>query len=134
MTNEQLIARAAAVTQAVSLGDNSAGSVGCALLTATGQVYTGVCIDTSSGMGYCAEHNAIGSMITGREYRIQKIVAVWKDEQNNIFILHPCGRCREFMRQIDTGNMQTEVLLGKERVARLKELLPYEGDYSRWDG
>ena len=80
MTNKQLIKIAASITKQKNLGDNSAGSVGCALLSEKGQVYTGVCIDTSSSMGYCAEHNAIGSMVTQQEYRIKKIVAVWKNE------------------------------------------------------
>jgi len=31
-------------------------------------------------MGFCAEHTAISSMITKKEYKIKKIVAVWKDK------------------------------------------------------
>jgi len=131
MTNDELIKIAASVTERRWLGDNSAGSVGCALLTEGGQVYTGVCIDTRSSMGFCAEHNAIGTMVTNQEYRIRKIVAVWKDEEGAVYVLHPCGRCREFMRQIDPGNMDTVVILGSDRTAKLRELLPYEDDYSR---
>ena len=29
-------------------------------------------------MGFCAEHSAIAAMITAGEYKIKKIVAVWK--------------------------------------------------------
>jgi cytidine deaminase len=76
-------------------------------------------------MGFCAEHNAIGAMITAGEYKIKKIVAVWKDKENNIFIMSPCGRCREFMRQIDDENLETDVILEKDRTVKLKDLLPY---------
>ena len=84
-------------------------------------------------MGFCAEHNAIGSMITAGESRIKKIVAVWKDKKNKIYILHPCGRCREFMRQTNKQNMETEVILAKNRTVKLKELLPYEDDFKLYD-
>ncbi len=75
-------------------------------------------------MGFCAEHNAIGAMVTAGEYKIKKIVAVWKDDKNNCCILSPCGRCREFMRQIDNDNLETEVILEKDRTVKLKDLLP----------
>lgn len=129
MTNEKLIKLAASVVRSRKLGDYLAGDVGAALLSEKGKVYTGVCIETMSSMGFCAEHNAIGSMITVGESRIKKIVAVWKDKKGKIYILHPCGRCREFMRQINRQNMETEVILGKNRVVKLKELLPYKDDF-----
>ncbi len=131
ITNEKLIELAASAIKEKRIGDFTSGDVGCALLSANGNVYLGVCIDTMSSMGFCAEHNAIGSMITAGEYGIGKIVAVWKDKEKGVFILHPCGRCREFMRQIDKGNMETDVILGKNRVVKLKELLPYQDDFSK---
>lgn len=125
-----LIKIAASVTKRRQLGENSAGSVGCALLSEKGNVYTGVCIDTNSSMDFCAEHNAIGSMITAGESRIKMIAAVGKNEKGEVCVLHPCGRCREFMHQIDERNMGTDVVLGKNRTVKLKELLPYKDDYS----
>lgn len=97
-----------------------AGGVGSALVTEKGNVYVGVCIDATSGMGYCAEHNAIGQMVTSGETRILTIVAVNWDGQ----ILSPCGRCREFIFQMDAANGETRVLLSGGRVASIKELLP----------
>lgn len=98
----------------------SAGGVAGALVTERGNVYVGVCIDTTSGMGFCAEHNAAGAMITAGESRIHTIVAVARDGT----ILPPCGRCREFIYQIDGGNRETRVLLPGGRVKLLHELLP----------
>jgi len=82
-------------------------------------------------LGFCAEHNAIGSMVTAKEYVIKKIVAVWKDEKGGVYILHPCGRCREFMRQLGKDNMDTEVIVAKDKVVKLKDLLPYEEDFAK---
>ena len=101
------------------------GSVGCALITSKNSIFKGVCIDTSSGMGFCAEHSAISQMITNGEYKIKKIVAVWKDDDGSYYILTPCGRCREFMWQTNPENIEAEVILGKEKTIKLKALLPY---------
>ncbi len=106
-------------------GDNSAGGVACALLSAGGNLYYGVCIDVGSGIGFCAEHSAIGAMITAGETSIARIVAVC---EGNI-VLPPCGRCREFMYQIDNTNLEnTEVILGRDKVVKLKALLPHPYD------
>ena len=66
-----------------------AGGVGAAILAANGKVYTGVCIDTGSSMGFCAEHAAAGAMVTEGESRVLKMVAVDWDGS----VLPPCGRC-----------------------------------------
>jgi cytidine deaminase len=124
ITNEELIAKAVSVLNPRKVGDDLMGDVGCALLTDQDHLYLGVCIDTGSSMGFCAEHSAIGAMVTAGEYRIKKIVAVWKDEKG-IYILSPCGRCREFMRQIHTDNLEAEVILERDKTVKLAELLPY---------
>src|SRR5512140_1451399 len=123
MTNHEMIEKAMTVLHPRRLtGDNSAGDVACALLSASGNLYLGVCIDIGSGIGFCAEHSAIAAMITARESRIARIVAVW----NGGLVLPPCGRCREFMNQIDSANYaNTEVILGEEKVVKLMDLLPH---------
>jgi cytidine deaminase len=127
MTNEDLISGAARVLRPHSTADGRLfGDVAAMLLTDQGNAYAGVCIDTGSGTGFCAEHSAIAAMVTAGEYRIAKIVAVWRDERDGkLYVLPPCGRCRQFIRQIDEANLETEVVLGEEKVLRLKELLPY---------
>lgn len=123
MKNIELIKLAASVVKSREYNDFFCGDVGCALETDKGNVFTGVCIDVSSSIGFCAEHNAIGSMITSGEYRIAKIVAVYK-ENGEVFILSPCGRCREFMHQILEENLDTEVIMDVEKTVPLHELLP----------
>ena len=127
MTNEALIQSAASILKPHVTADGRLfGNVGATLVTEQGNLYSGVCIDTGSGTGFCAEHSAIAAMVTAGEYRIARIVAVWRDERDGkLYVLPPCGRCRQFIRQIDEANLETEVVLGKENVAKLKELLPY---------
>ena len=123
VTNLELIEKAKTVLQPRKLSnDNSAGTVACALLSSNGNLYLGVCIDVSSGIGFCAEHSAIAAMITAGETKIAKIVAVSSDGK----ILPPCGRGREFMFEIDAVNLTlTDVVLGEENVVKLRELLPH---------
>jgi cytidine deaminase len=127
MTNEELIECAARVLKPHTTADGRLfADVGATLLTDKGNAYSGVCIDTGSGTGFCAEHSAIAAMVTSGEYRITKIVAVWRDKGNGkLYVLPPCGRCREFIRQIDEANLETEVVLAKDKTLKLKELLPY---------
>ncbi|HCL4510164.1 TPA: cytidine deaminase [Clostridium botulinum] len=101
-----------------------AGSVAVAILSESGKVYTGVCIDTPCSMGFCAEHAAIAAMITAGENRITKVVAVYEDGT----IIPPCGRCREFICQIHDENYKCEVMIKKDMIITINDLLPY-----RWE-
>ena len=125
VSDRDLILRAAAaINPHRGPYDRQFGGVGCCLVSASGNLYLGVDIDTGSGTGFCAEHSAIAAMVTAGEYQIAKIVAVWRDEQGQLYVLPPCGRCREFIRQIDPANLDTEIILSAERRGRLRELLP----------
>lgn len=126
MTNEELIQQARGVVNPRKIAHEfTVGDVGCALLTHSGNLHLGVCIDAGGGIGFCAEHSAIASMITHGEQRIRKIVAVLGDGR----VLPPCGRCREFMRQVDRDNMDhTDVLLSVDKVVKLRDLLPHPWD------
>ncbi|WP_331664130.1 cytidine deaminase [Lacrimispora sp.] len=48
-----------------------AGGVAAAILTANNNIFVGICIDTSSSLGMCAERNAIANMITHGESKIR---------------------------------------------------------------
>ena len=123
-TNLDLILSAADVLNPQAVGDRVFGNVASELIASSGTRYQGVCIDTGSGTGFCAEHSAIAAMVTAGEYRIEKIVAVWRDEENRLYVLPPCGRCREFIRQVDPTNIDTVVVLDLDRSAALRDLLP----------
>ena len=122
-SNRELIDAAMTVLKPrpLALGNN-AGDVACALQSASGKIYLGVCMDIGSGIGFCAEHAAVSAMITAGESQILKVVAVWGEGT----VLPPCGRCRELMYEIDAENYaNTVVVLGKDQDVRLKELLPH---------
>ena len=108
-----------------------AGGVAAAVLTKAGNIYVGVCIDTSASIGMCAERNAMANMITNGEHQIDKVVAVlWNGK-----VVSPCGACREFMMQLDKGSRDIEILMDYEtrESVRLSELLPRWWDDPRFD-
>lgn len=119
-----LVERAAALLNPHRVGDRLFGDVASVLVTPDGELFDGVCIDSSSGTGFCAEHAAIAAMVTAGSYRIERIVAVWRDGDGVLYVLPPCGRCREFIRQVDPANLDTQVILGRDTRAPLHDLLP----------
>jgi cytidine deaminase len=116
-----LIEAAKAVCGAFRLREHfSAGSVGAAMLTAQGNIYTGICIDLACGLGFCAEVAAVAEMLKARETHVLAVVAVSSEGG----FAAPCGRCRETIAQIDTHNLNCAVVLGDDREVPLRELLP----------
>ncbi|WP_313153454.1 cytidine deaminase family protein [Lacrimispora sp.] len=99
-----------------------AGGVAAAILTKKGNIYVGVCIDTASTLGMCAERNAIANMITNGESQIDKVVAVMPDGK----VGSPCGACREYMMQLDRESGEIKILIDLEtkKTVKLKELIP----------
>lgn len=122
MTDQELIikARQALAPRTLSSYGTEAGGVACALVTHNGHIYTGVCIDVACGIGFCAEHTAIGTMISSGESGIESIVAV--NDQG--IVIPPCGRCREFIYLIDDRNSRTRVIVSEDSSKPLRELLP----------
>jgi len=119
---DALIAAARKVTGDFACSQEcSAGSVGAALLADSGDVFTGICIDARSSLGFCAEHAAIAEMLKHRRTRIRAVVAVREDGE----ILPPCGRCRELIRQTDPANWATQVILPGGQIEPLSALLSF---------
>ena len=99
------------------------GEVSAAVLSKSGKIYTGVCIDTCSTLGICAERNAIFNMITNGEQEIDKVIAILPDGSSGA----PCGACRELMVQLMPETYKgIEIMMDteKERVITLGELTP----------
>ncbi|MBQ3261856.1 MAG: cytidine deaminase [Oscillospiraceae bacterium] len=100
-----------------------AGGVAAAIESASGRIYTGVCIDTSCTLGICAERNAMFNMITNGEHEIRRVLTIMPDGKTGA----PCGACREFMTQLMPGNYHgVEIMLDyeDEKVVTLGELTP----------
>lgn len=67
-----LAAKAVAVPQVIS-EQMCSGSVGAAVCTKQGRIFTGVCVDTDCSLGMCAERNALSTMITAGEFDIDMV-------------------------------------------------------------
>ncbi len=108
-----------------------AGGVAAAILTEAGNIYVGVCIDTSCTLGMCAERNAIANMITNGESKIKKLVAIMSSGALGM----PCGACREFMMQLDRDSGNIEILKDSETYesVRLRDLVPDWWGYERFN-
>ena len=121
---DRLYAAAAAVRKERRISDYvTCGEVSAAILSASGRIYTGVCIDTCSTLGICAERNAIFNMITNGEQVIEKVIAILPDGSSGA----PCGACRELMVQLmpeKYKDVQIMMDYEAENVVTLGELTP----------
>ena len=101
----------------------SCGEVAAAILSGSGRIYTGVCLDTACTLGVCAERNAIFNMITNGEQEIQKVLCILPDGKNGA----PCGACRELMVQLMPADYAgVEIMMNYEngKITTLGELTP----------
>lgn len=100
-----------------------AGGVAAAVLSASGVIYTGVCVDTCSTLGICAERSAIFQMLTNGEQEIKKVLAVMPDGKTGA----PCGACRELMAQLmpeSYGEIEIMLDYAIGKIVPLSELTP----------
>ena len=121
---DRLFAAAKAVQNGRKISEYvEAGGVAAAILSASGKIYTGVCVDTCSTLGICAERNAIFNMLTNGEQEIVKVLAIMPDGRTGA----PCGACRELMVQLMPETYPgIEIMLDEEtgRAVTLGELTP----------
>lgn len=100
-----------------------AGGVAAAIMSLSGRIYTGVCVDTCSTLGICAERNAVFNMLTNGEQEIQKVLAIMPDGKSGA----PCGACRELMVQLMPEKYKDiEIMMDYEsgRIVTLGEITP----------
>ena len=100
------------------------GEVSASVLSKSGNIYTGVCIDTCSTLGICAERNAIFNMITNGEQEIDKVICIMPDGKAGGA---PCGACRELMVQLmpkTYGEIEIMMDFASGRIMKMKDLCP----------
>lgn len=102
-----------------------AGGVAAAVESSSGRIYVGVCVDTCSTLGICAERNAIFNMLTNGEHEIRRVLAIMPNGKTGA----PCGACRELMVQLmsrSSSYRSIEIMLDydSERIVTLGELTP----------
>ena len=99
------------------------GEVSAAIRSRSGRIYTGVCVDTCSTLGICAERNAIFNMLTSGEQEIDRVLAILPDGTSGA----PCGACRELMVQLmpeDYPSIRIMMDMEADREITLGELTP----------
>ena len=94
------------------------GEVAAAVRSKSGRIYTGVCIDTCSTLGICAERNAIFNMITNGEYEFDRVLCVMPDGSSGA----PCGACRELMMQLMAGKYHDVEIMADIKTGRTVKL------------
>ena len=101
----------------------SCGEVAAAILSRSGKIYTGVCVDTCCTLGICAARNAIFQMLTAGEQEIARVLAIMPDGSGGA----PCGACRELMVQLMPDSYKDiEIMMDYTtgRTVRLGEITP----------
>jgi cytidine deaminase len=96
--------------------------VGAALLTSTGDIYTGCNVENASyGLTICAERNAAFAMVAGGGREIVTLVIYTPTDAPAA----PCGACRQVINEFGPNARVLCVADGADRIdARLSELLP----------
>ena len=108
-------------------------SVGAALLTSDGRVFTGCNIENSTfGLSICAERVAVFKAISEGASEIYKVVIV-TDHEN---IAPPCGSCRQMIWEFAMDNAEVVLanLSGDVRMYKLIDLLPEAFDERYLEG
>ena len=94
---DRLCAAASAVRKERGLSDSVAcGAVSAAVLSGSGKIYAGVCVDARSALGICAERNSVFRMIAGGEQEIKKLSILLPDGSSGA----PRAGCREMTVQL----------------------------------
>ena len=100
----------------------------CALESENGEIYTGFCIESCSGvMNLCAERVAALNMyIQSGQTKIRRLIAFRDKPPYGEGSGMPCGACREFLLQLDEENGNTEILVdyASRETVTLRELTP----------
>ena len=113
----------------------------CALESENGEIYTGFCIESCSGvMDLCAERVAALNMYLQSGQTIAKRLIAFRDRPpygggSGM----PCGACREFFLQLSDKNRDMQIMTDYDRreTVTLGELMPmWWGDerYENADG
>jgi len=99
--------------------------VGCALMTLSGQIYTGCNVENASyGLTICAERNAVFQAVAqeGAAMKVARLAVVCLGQE-----FPPCGACRQVIAEFSLPDGLTEVTFlrdGKPVTRTMAELQP----------
>ena len=121
-TLNDLIAKAKVVSKNAYC-ESSEFPVGAAVLTDTGEIYTGCNVENAScGLTSCAERNAIFQMVAQGGRRIRAVV-IYTSTKNPA---SPCGACRQVINEFGPHARIVSVCKSQKRInTTLNKLLPH---------
>lgn len=106
----------------------------CALEAENGELFTGFCIRSCSGVAnLCAERvAALNMFVNSGQTKIKKI-ATFRESPPIGNLSIPCGACREFLLQLSIENRDTEILMDfdKRTTITIGELTPLWWGYEK---
>jgi cytidine deaminase len=97
-------------------------TVGAALLTKSGRVFSGCNIENISlGLTMCAERVALGAAVSDGE---KEFVAIYLIADSKRPVL-PCGACRQVLAEFNPAiKVVSSTISGERETAELQDLLP----------
>ncbi len=129
ITDAGALAQAALDARENAYAPYSHYTVGAALLTEEGEVFTGCNIENASyGAANCGERTAFFKAISQGRRRFQAIaIAGGMEGEEPKDYAYPCGICRQVMREFCDDGFQVIVVKSVEdrRQYRLDEILPF---------
>ena len=126
--NESQLIELALEARKASYSPYSNFSVGAAILTESGKVYTGCNIENAAYTPTnCAERTGFFKAVSEGERKFDSIAIVGGNDSKTLEYCAPCGVCRQVMMEFcDYNNFK--VILGKSpseyKVYSLRDLLP----------
>ena len=101
-------------------------SVGAALLTKSGRVFTGCNIENATfSPTICAERTAFAKAISEGEREFEAIAIVGGADRDDA-VCYPCGVCRQFMSEFCTSDFKLYFAAGDETVEYgFDEIMPH---------
>ena len=106
----------------------SAYHVVCALEAENGEIYTGFCVESCSGvMNLCAERvAALNMLVNSGQTVVRRLIAFRDTAPDGGESGMPCGACREFFLQLSDKNRDMEIMTDYDarKTVRLGELIP----------
>lgn len=127
MNNKELV-KAAFDAMGKAYAPYSGYTVGAALLSKSGTLYTGCNVESASySPTNCAERTAFFKAISEGEREFSKIAIVGGKQGNVTDMFMPCGVCRQVMAEFCDDDFEIIVALTPDdfKSFTLKELLPF---------
>ena len=133
MTNNKITSRELALTaidaMKKSYSPYSQFTVGAALLTKDGKIYTGANIENASYTPtVCAERTAIFTAVHNGEREFEAIAIVGGHKGDIKGVTAPCGVCRQVMSEFCSPDFKVILVTSRDgdfEETTLGELLPY---------